>query len=369
MPYIYSAKTPSCNILCDMASTYNMPCVASAFSSSASEIKVGLGSVELPAEGDDNAEDQLSTAPPSLSGDVAIVLQDAGDVESECIPQSRIESRTIAGPTIASATRWADMSDEEVDAMWEETLLSKREGPQSSWADTLSQRASRVYDHSTTPSSSSSPSCHGHGAPSTDAAADSAYSAQEWEEVGETSGWRRQLPQTERGMDSGGKNRFSKGLTKGAGKGSGKLDAKGFEKGDTKGGRKSGKGKNSGRGSKCQCQYTIGIEEETGFRVCNKLLGPKGQHMKAIAEATGAKLRLRGLGSKFLEAPDWVESSDPLMLCLSAPDATEYAEAKRLTEEVLEDVYKQFRRFQATKGLTPENVSLDVHEGPREGSF
>lgn len=351
MPYIYSAKTPSGHMLCDMAPTCNMLCVTPVSFASASETKLGLRNVEL-LESDTIAEDQLSTAPPSLSGDMAVVLQDAGDAESECMPQSR---------TKAISSRWADMMDdldEEVVATCQEDSPWQSAGSQF---DTLSQQASRVHDHNTTPSFSSSHSCH--SGLSTDAPVDSAYSAQEWETIGEASGRWRQVLQTERGIDNGGKNGLIKGLTNRAGK------AKGFGKGSTKGGRKCGNGKSNGKGSKCQCQFTIGIEEEKSFRVCNKLLGPGGQHVKAIAEATGAKLRLRGRGSRFLEEPDWVESPDPLMLCLSVPDATKYAEAKRLTEELLEDVYKQFRRFRAVKGLTPQRVFLDVHEGPREGSF
>jgi len=147
------------------------------------------------------------------------------------------------------------------------------------------------------------------------------------------------------------------------GKGKGKAAGKGGGKASSKGGG------GGGGGSKCQCQYIIGIEEEGRFRVCRRLLGQKGQHMKDIAEKTGAKLRLRGRGSKFLEGPEQKESSDPLMLCVSVPDPASYEEAKHLVSSLLEDIYVQYREFQLSEGLKPKNLQVNLHEGPRPGSF
>ncbi|CAE7775808.1 unnamed protein product [Symbiodinium sp. KB8] len=131
---------------------------------------------------------------------------------------------------------------------------------------------------------------------------------------------------------------------------------KGKGKAAGKGGGKSSKGGGGAGGSKCQCQYIIGIEEE-------------GQHMKDIAEKTGAKLRLRGRGSKFLEGPEQKESSDPLMLCVSVPDPASYEEAKPVAQErhlvssLLEDIYIQYREFQLSEGLKPKNLQVNLHEG------
>eukprot|EP00933_Yihiella_yeosuensis_P040745 TRINITY_DN3511_c1_g1_i1.p1 TRINITY_DN3511_c1_g1~~TRINITY_DN3511_c1_g1_i1.p1 ORF type:complete len:393 (+),score=86.57 TRINITY_DN3511_c1_g1_i1:205-1383(+) len=130
----------------------------------------------------------------------------------------------------------------------------------------------------------------------------------------------------------------------------------------------TGRNKNS-PGKKDQCQFIIGIEEEPQFRVCRKLLGPQGQHMKDIALNSNAKLRIRGKGSKFLEGPEHVESKDPLMLCVSAPDSDSYAKAKQLVTSLLEDVYAQFKAFKKSQGSVPPEVNIVVHEGPRPGSF
>merc|ERR1719253_1786147 len=96
---------------------------------------------------------------------------------------------------------------------------------------------------------------------------------------------------------------------KGNQKGHGKAAGKGWN--TAEGGKKSGKGaaKGAGKGAgkggaeKFQCQFVIGIEEDSKFRVVRRLIGSGGEHMKAIFEQTSAKLRLRGRGSKFMEGP------------------------------------------------------------------
>jgi hypothetical protein len=132
------------------------------------------------------------------------------------------------------------------------------------------------------------------------------------------------------------------------------------------GGRK-GQGRNS-HDAKSQCQFTIGIEEEPKFRVVRRLLGPAGAHVKAIAEQTGAKLRLRGRGSKFLEGPEQEESSDPLMLCLSVPNRNGYESAKKIMWEHLEKIYAEYDDFLVKHRQRPLNLHPQMHEGPREGS-
>mmetsp|Transcript_58861 Transcript_58861/g.137043 ORF Transcript_58861/g.137043 Transcript_58861/m.137043 type:complete len:160 (+) Transcript_58861:220-699(+) len=125
----------------------------------------------------------------------------------------------------------------------------------------------------------------------------------------------------------------------------------------------------SARWAKPQCQFLVGIEEEPVFQVKRKLLGPHGQHMKAIAEKSGAKLRLRGRGSGFLEGPAQQESSDPLMLCVSAPDTWTYREATRMVKQLLGRVYGEFRHFCEGSGRQAPSLHIEMHEGPRPGSF
>jgi len=120
---------------------------------------------------------------------------------------------------------------------------------------------------------------------------------------------------------------------------------------------------------KQQCQFIIGIEEDTKFRVVRRLLGSHGAHVKAIAEKTGAKLRLRGRGSKFLEGYEQQESNDPLMLCVSVPDPAAYAETVGLIRAHLEAIYKDYSDYCAESGIAAETPRIKIHEGAREGSY
>eukprot|EP00930_Biecheleria_cincta_P090857 TRINITY_DN8033_c0_g1_i1.p1 TRINITY_DN8033_c0_g1~~TRINITY_DN8033_c0_g1_i1.p1 ORF type:complete len:355 (-),score=70.01 TRINITY_DN8033_c0_g1_i1:79-1017(-) len=311
-------------------------------------MELKLSSMEWQTREKAKEEDQLST--------------DVEDSGSESISHSR------ANPARA---RWADLddSDDEVGGGLLPASWAHRHTMGHRWEDSNEDKARGVsagYHGGAAASSSSS-----DFRPLAQAWPESARADKKWEAEGKVPRWQRQWPQAEKGIAKGSAKANGKGITESAGKWSGKGDSKGASKGSYKGdskGFRSNTGKSGGKGSKCQCQYTIGIEEDRSFRVCGRLLGPQGQHVKDIAEATGAKLRLRGRGSKFLEGPEQAESKDPLMLCVSVPDAHSYEEAKRLVEELLEDVYEQFRSFRASKGLAPPKVCIDLHEGPREGS-
>lgn len=119
---------------------------------------------------------------------------------------------------------------------------------------------------------------------------------------------------------------------------------------------------------KFQCQFIIGIEEEPKFRVVRKIVGPGGQNMKSIAEQTGAKMRLRGRGSKFLEGPEQKESSDPLMLCLSVTGRWAYETSAQQITQLLEKVYSEYRQFCHKSGKAVPYLKIQRHEGYREGS-
>lgn len=116
---------------------------------------------------------------------------------------------------------------------------------------------------------------------------------------------------------------------------------------------------------KQQCQFILGITEESKFRVVRRLLGSGGMHVKAIAEETGAKLRLRGVGSKFLEGPEKKESSDPLMLCVSALTDEGYDIAVKRIREHLECIYLDFHEFLIKNGEHAPKLSVRMHEGAR----
>jgi len=119
---------------------------------------------------------------------------------------------------------------------------------------------------------------------------------------------------------------------------------------------------------KRQCQFIVGIEEEPKFKVTRKVLGSAGANMKDIASRSGAKLRLRGQGSKFLEGPNQEESKDPLMLCVSATDQKSYQIVTDLVTELMERVYSEYREFCAKHRWPVPTLRVRMHEGPRLGA-
>lgn len=142
-------------------------------------------------------------------------------------------------------------------------------------------------------------------------------------------------------------------------------------KGKGKGAKGKGKGaKGSGKGSiaKLQCQFTVGIEDDSKFRIVRRIIGQGGENMKRIAEESGAKLRLRGRGSKFLEGPEQQESMDDLMLCVSSQDKAGFEDAKGLVSELLRNIYHSYDVFCQKAGKTSSALGVQINDGYREGS-
>merc|ERR1711972_109768 len=149
----------------------------------------------------------------------------------------------------------------------------------------------------------------------------------------------------------------SKGAAKGVGKGQRKDTTKGVGKGACRG-KGAGKGAN---GEKFQCQFMVGIEEDSRFRVVRRIIGCGGEHMKRIAELSGAKLRLRGRGSNFLEGPERKESDDDLMLCVSAQDKDGFDKAKKAASELIENIHQSYRSHCRKSGNTCPELKMKVH--------
>mmetsp|Transcript_45919 Transcript_45919/g.103015 ORF Transcript_45919/g.103015 Transcript_45919/m.103015 type:complete len:378 (+) Transcript_45919:96-1229(+) len=368
-------------------------------SAAASEASPGQASEGCQALRNDEEEDRLSTAAPSLCDDREDAttrwadVAEADNVDFHCnflsaakAPNSRRwadlldsdeeedqaqsssmpprDSQSHAKATAPAAKpRWADLAEEPEDEPQETTASSSNavtQGSQSSEEEegSWNNKSWNWWNNWEWEDSSASNAAH------------SGYRKTQWRSTGESSYQAKAARYAEAAVDSFNKGQRRHGSWTAAG-GSWQYyekpaqTPKGKGKGKT-GGKATGKGSS---GSKCQCQYIIGIEEEARFRVCRRLLGQKGQHMKDIATNTGAKLRLRGRGSKFLEGPEQKESSDPLMLCVSVPDPASYEEAKHLVSSLLEDIYAQYREFQQSEGLKPKNLKVNLHEGPRPGSY
>jgi hypothetical protein len=110
---------------------------------------------------------------------------------------------------------------------------------------------------------------------------------------------------------------------------------------------------------KFTCRFDIGIENDKDFQVARRIIGQKGANMKRIVEATGAKLRLRGKGSGYLEGPLKEESNEPLHLCVSCISQKGYNDSINAVSEILQTVYEDYKKYRRVKGL-PEIPALDV---------
>eukprot|EP00439_Symbiodinium_sp_Y106_P044055 s139_g5.t1 len=115
-----------------------------------------------------------------------------------------------------------------------------------------------------------------------------------------------------------------------------------------------------------QCQFLVGIEASHNFGVVGRVIGHRGSNMKRIAGASGAKMRLRGRGSGFVEAELGAESEDPLMLCVSAPDVQSYRAAGSMIHDLFTEVYTQFVDFVEFSGEAVTAPKVLVHEGARD---
>jgi hypothetical protein len=109
----------------------------------------------------------------------------------------------------------------------------------------------------------------------------------------------------------------------------------------------------------------VGIEQERSFNVVRKLLGDHGAHMKAIAENTGAKLRIRGRGSGFKEGPDNTEADEPLMICVSATSSNGFEACINDVESLLRYVHDQYYAFCERRNLPRPNLIVEQTEQPQ----
>lgn len=120
--------------------------------------------------------------------------------------------------------------------------------------------------------------------------------------------------------------------------------------------------------NKLTCRYEIQIDNDKEFQVARKIIGSKGCNMKRIIDLCNkqfksergnngeiVKLRLRGRGSGFKEGPEKLESQDPLHLCISAKSKEVYDMACHLVEELLNNIYEEYRKFCYSRG---RNVKL-----------
>jgi hypothetical protein len=113
---------------------------------------------------------------------------------------------------------------------------------------------------------------------------------------------------------------------------------------------------------KYTCRFLIGIDNDKDFQVARRLIGSKGSNMKKIVRQTEAKLRLRGVGSGYLEGASQKESTEPLQLCVSCTSAEGYKTAVHQVEELLGRVHEEYRQFCRENNLPIPDLHINLSE-------
>jgi hypothetical protein len=95
------------------------------------------------------------------------------------------------------------------------------------------------------------------------------------------------------------------------------------------------------------------LRKAPGFDLVPMLIGVKGQNTKAIFEETGAKIRIRGKGSKYLEVDGLREAPVPLMIAITQDKTCmdKFHKALKLTIALLRKVTQSFKTFCKNGGL------------------
>jgi len=124
---------------------------------------------------------------------------------------------------------------------------------------------------------------------------------------------------------------------------------------------------------KYTCKFEIQIENDNEFQVCRKIIGSKGCNMKNIVDICKnntmhnvnepVKLRLRGKGSGYKEGPDQKESDESLHLCVSSKYPELYYLACKLVEDLMVQLYDEYRKFTEKKSGMAVRLMIKKTEG------
>ena len=117
---------------------------------------------------------------------------------------------------------------------------------------------------------------------------------------------------------------------------------------------------------KLSCKFYIQIENDPDFQICKRIIGADGINIKRIIDFTSkggngtyimdsVKIRLRGKGSGYKEGPYNRESDEMLNLCVSSKYVDKYRKACSLVQELLINIYEEYKRFCERSGKVPNN--------------
>jgi len=115
--------------------------------------------------------------------------------------------------------------------------------------------------------------------------------------------------------------------------------------------------------------FYIRIADDGNFCLVKRILGKDGCNMKRISNATGGtKLRLRGLGSGFLEGSACLEAKKPLELNVCSNNYEDYVDAVFRAELLLKGLDAHHHRYLRSRGYhaAPTASSIDFRELRRD---
>jgi len=105
-----------------------------------------------------------------------------------------------------------------------------------------------------------------------------------------------------------------------------------------------GEGKGKGLGLPHFRKINVGIDDDSRFRVVQRLIGPHGRNMQEITgKAKGAKIWIIGRGSR-----SWEDNTGPLVICVGATMLADFEAAMAQVRELLDRVTEEYRQFQAS---------------------
>jgi len=117
----------------------------------------------------------------------------------------------------------------------------------------------------------------------------------------------------------------------------------------------------AGARGKFLCVLSIGLEDDDPeFALVKRLFGRAGANMIDIVEGCpGAKLRLRGLGSGYLEGTWKQEANIPLQLHVSCTHLGSFTQAVSKTSALIQSLHTHHRRYLRAKGGPTEQTGDD----------
>merc|ERR1711963_163907 len=92
-----------------------------------------------------------------------------------------------------------------------------------------------------------------------------------------------------------------------------------------------------------------------GFQLVKRIIGPYGRNTKSIANASGAKIRVRGRGSRHAEQHTCEEADVALMVAVSCADRKGFEVATQMTSELLYQIACELTEFLRFPTCTASN--------------